>query len=69
MSTMFNLVPAHLGSEKSRKTGQSQGEFLTLLVYFTFVLVYSTFLQDGSEVSITFNSSQVVDQFLPETLI
>ena len=27
MSTMFNLVPAHLGSEKSSKTGQSQGEF------------------------------------------
>lgn len=32
MSTMFNLVPAHfeIGSEKSSKTGQSQGEFLTL---------------------------------------
>ena len=56
MSTMFNLVPAHfeIGSEKSSKTGQSQGEFLTLLVYFTFVLVYSTFLQDGAAIHTNF---------------
>ena len=48
MCMVLNLVLAdfEIGSEKSSKTGQSQGKFLEHF-RFTLVLVYLTFLQDG----------------------